>query len=217
MRTPILRVAVALVLASYLTGCVSTPGVVPTIPASSSSPSPSASQLALTPEQSWDTFNTAAAASCQEAYKGLVEEDIAGPEVGKLKIRLTFEQAGENTMAYLLPNGETGILEFWQFYACEITGFLATLDSVQVGPQGFPTYSANLPLQVTFNSQDSSFTTVQQMPDGSQRSLVYTIANNLITRVQNLQDGSETTVAYGQPSPALTAVVNDFYTAYFAN
>lgn len=216
MRNTRTQLLTALLITVTLTGCAPGGQTVAPAPTSSSSSTPTATQVALTPEQTWNTFNEAAANSCQEAYNGLVEEDISGPEVGKLKIRLTFEQAGENSFAYTLPDGTTDLLYYQDYYACELNYFWVTNENVQLNQLGFPEYSANLPLQVTFNPQDSTFTTLQQMPDGTQRNLKYTITNGLISRVENLIDGSVTTLTFGQPSQALTDIVNDFYTQYFS-
>jgi len=216
MRKNITQVLTCLSFTVALTSCASGGQMIAPAPTSTVSTTPNASQVALTPEQTWDTFNQAAANSCQEAYKGLVEEDISGPDTGKLKIRLTFEQAGENSFAYTLPDGTTDLLYYQNYYACELNYFWLTNENVQLNQLGFPDYSANLPLQVTFDPQDSSFTTLQQMPDGTTRNLRYTIANGLISRVENLIDGSVTTLTFGQPSQAMTDIVNDFYTQYFS-
>lgn len=207
---------VACAAAVALTACVQNSGnaPAPTVPSASSSAGQTSSLPSLTPQQAWDDLNQAAVDSCNEAYNGLIEEDVAGPDVGKLKIRLTFDQAGENSFAYSMPNGDIGLLLYHEFYACEIQWLWITSDNVTMGPAGFPAYSTNLPLQVSFNPQDSTFTTVQQMPGGSQRSLTYTITNGLFSRVHNLDDGSETTLTFGPPAQNMIDVVSDAYAAF---
>lgn len=174
----------------------------------------------MTPEDAWDSFMETSRQSCREAYTGLVEEDVIGPNSGQLKIRLTFEQAGENSLARVSPTGDADIdINYFEFYACEVQGYLVTLDDVQYDSMGDAIYpfETGLALEVSYNSADGTYSTIRQLEDGSIRRLNYTVANGLFTRVANLDDGSETTLTYGEPNSVLTAIVNDAYAVYFSN
>ncbi len=168
----------------------------------------------MTPQEVWDTFVQIADNSCKEAYSGLVEEDIAGPNLGKLKVRLTYEQAGENTMASFAPNGDAEILLHHQFFACEAQFLFITLDE-DGSAQGLLEYSPDWPIAITFDSQTGTYSTSQVLEDGSIRDLVYTVTNNLFTTVEEVGLGAVTTLTYGQPNATLTQSVNDFYDDYF--
>ena len=133
---------------------------------------------------------------------------------------LTFEQAGENSLAQVSPTGDADImLNYFEFYACEVQGYLVTLDDVQYDSMGDAIYpfETGLALEVTYNSADGTYSTVRQLDDGSIRRLDYTVTNGLFTRVANLDDGSETTLTYGEPDSNLTTIVNDAYAVYFSN
>ncbi len=177
-------------------------------------PGPTQSTLTMTPEDTWDAFVQIANNSCQEAYTGVVEEDIAGPDIGKLKVRLTYEQAGENTMAGFAANGDAEILLHHQFYACEAQFLFVTLDE-DGSAQGLLEYSPDWPIDITFDSQTGTYSTAHVLEDGSVRNLRYTVTNNLFTSVENVDLGTNTTVTYGQPNATLTQSVNDFYDDYF--
>jgi len=174
----------------------------------------------MTPEQAWISFGDVERQSCREAYTGLVEEDVVGPNSGQVRIRLTFEQAGENSMAFVSPTGDAEIiLNYFEFYACEVQGYLRTLEDVQNDSMmdAIHPFEPGLALEVTYNSADGTYSTVRQLEDGSIRRLTYTVTNGLITRVANLDDGSETTLTYGQPDSTHTAMVADAYAAFFSN
>jgi hypothetical protein len=174
----------------------------------------------MTPEEAWESFGDASRQSCREAYTGLVEEDVIGPNSGQLKIRLTFEQAGENSLARVSPTGDADIdINYFEFYACEVQGYLVTLDDVQYDSMGDAIYpfEPGLALEVTYNSADGTYSTIRQLEDGSIRRLNYTVTNGLFTRVANLDDGSETTLTYGEPDSDLVAIVDDAYAAFFSN
>jgi hypothetical protein len=214
------RAFVVISLVAAVSGCSNSAPVASPTPSPTPSSSPISSTVPQTPEEVWIEFSEISRQSCREAYEGLIEEQIAGPDVGKLKIRLTFEQAGENSMAYQLPNGNSEIiLNFADFYACEIQGYLLTLEDVQYDENmdAVYQYSPSLPLQVTFNPQDSTYTAVRPLEDGTIRSLTFIVVNGLVSQVQNLLDGSETTLTFGQPGPPYVAIVNDAYDAFFSN
>jgi len=177
-------------------------------------PTPTQSTMTMTPEDTWDAFVQIADNSCQEAYSGLVEEDVAGPDVGKLKVRLTFDQAGENSFASIAPNGDAEMLLFNDYYACEAEFLFATLDE-DGSFQGLLEYSPDWPIDITFDATTGTYSTAQVLEDGSVRNLVYTVTNNLFTSVDNVDLGSSTTLTYGQPNATLTQAVNDFYDDYF--
>lgn len=177
-------------------------------------PGPTQSTTTMTPQDVWDTFVQIADNSCKEAYSGLVEEDIAGPNLGKLKVRLTYEQAGENTMASFAPNGDAEILLHHQFFACEAQFLFITLDE-DGSAQGLLEYSPDWPIAITFDSQTGTYSTSQVLEDGSIRDFVYTVTNNLFTTVEEVGLGAVTTLTYGQPNATLTQSVNDFYDDYF--
>lgn len=210
----------AIVLTVTLAFGVSSCAPVAPPPPVAPNPTPTANVVTMTPEDAWDSFGEVSRQSCREAYTGLVEEDVVGPNSGQLKIRLTFEQAGENSLAIVSPQGDADIdINHFEFYACEVQGYLVTLDNVQFDSMGdaiYP-YEPGLALEVTYNSADGSYSTVRQLEDGSIRRLEYTVTNGLFTRVANLDDGSETTLTYGEPDSNLTAIVNDAYDAYFSN
>ena len=177
-------------------------------------PTPTQSTMTMTPEDTWDAFVQIADNSCQEAYSGLVEEDVAGPDVGKLKVRLTFDQAGENSFASIAPNGDAEMLEYNEYFACEAEFLFVTLDE-DGSSQGLLEYSPDWPIDIAFDATSGTYSTAQVLEDGSVRNLVYTVTNNLFTSVDNVDLGSTTTLTYGQPNATLTQAVNDFYDDYF--
>ncbi len=179
-------------------------------------PTPTQSTMTMTPEDAWDAFAQVADNSCQEAYTGLVEEDVAGPDVGKLKVRLTFDQAGENSLASIAPNGVAEMVEYNEFFACEADFLFMTLDE-NGSAQVIPEYSPDWPIDISFDATTGTYITAQVLEDGSVRNLVYTLTNNLFTSVDDVDLGSTTTLTYGQPNATLTQAVNDFWDAYFAN
>ncbi len=177
-------------------------------------PTPTQSTMTMTPEDAWDAFAQVADNSCQEAYTGLVEEDVAGPDVGKLKVRLTYDQAGENSLASIAPNGDAGMVEYNEFFACEADFLFMTLDE-NGSSQVIPEYSPDWPIDITFDGATGTYVTAQVMEDGSVRNLVYTVTNNLFTSVDDVDRGSTTTLTYGQPNATLTQTVNDFWDDYW--
>jgi len=194
-----------------LTGCASTPQPTPT-------PTQTALASPLTAEEAWETFAQIAYNSCQKSYEGLVEEDIEGPNTGKLKIRLTFEQAGENSFAYKLPNGDVGMLNDDQYYACEAREFLSSFEladgtSFSYSP---PPYSADWPITVSFDHVTATYLT-SQIVDGNQRNLAYTVEDEVFSLVENEVEGSKTTLTFGLPDAEKTAIVNDFYNEMYGN
>ena len=213
-------IVVSAVLALGLSSCAPANPPVSPPPGAAPIPSPTASVVTMTPAEAWGSFGEASRQSCREAYTGLVEEDVLGPNSGQLRIRLTFEQAGENSHAQVSPTGDADImLNYFEFYACEVQGYLVTLDDVQYDSMGDAIYpfETGLALEVTYNSADGTYSTVRQLDDGSIRRLDYTVTNGLFTRVANLDDGSETTLTYGEPDSNLTTIVNDAYAVYFSN
>jgi hypothetical protein len=207
----IVRIIGGLVAASLaamaLAGCASAPQPTPT-------PTPTQTALAspLTAEEAWDSLAEIAYNSCQTSYDGLVEEDIEGPNTGKLKIRLTFEQAGENSFAYKLPNGDVGMLDAGQYYACEARYLLSSFELADGTTYSYspPPYSADWPITVSFDHVTATYLTTQ-IVDGNQRNLVYTVEDEVFSLVENAVEGSKTTLTFGLPDAATTAIVNDFY------
>jgi hypothetical protein len=188
-----------------LTGCTGNGQPTPT-------PTQTALASPLTAEEAWDSFAEIAYNSCQTAYDGLVEEDIEGPNTGKLKIRLTFEQAGENSFAYKLPNGDVGMLDAGQYYACEARHLLSSFELADGTTYSYspPPYSADWPITVSFDHVTATYLTTQ-IVDGNQRNLVYTVEDEVFSLVENAVEGSKTTLTFGLPDAATTAIVKDFY------
>ena len=203
----------AAVLSVALSGCSSAPNAVvsPT-----PTPTPTVTVTPPTPEQVWDDFMQISDASCQGFYTGLVEEEITGPNVGKLKIALTFEQAGENSMAYSLPSGETGALLWTDFLACESRIFIDQMESGGLYYSEIPGYSTDWPIQITFDQQTGNFTTSRLTESGNQRTLIFEVVAGLFTVVEDVENATRTTLTYGLPGPAETQIVNDFWTDYFS-
>lgn len=204
----IARATVAALAVLALTGCAGTGQPTPT-------PTQTALASPLSAEEAWDSFAQIADNSCKKAYGGLVEEDIEGPNTGKLKIRLTWEQAGENSFAYKLPNGEVGILDSGQYFACEAHDLLHGLedDGNSYDPKPAP-YSADWPLKVSFDHVTATYLT-SQVVAGNERELVYTVQDDLFSQVENESEGSKTKLTFGLPNAEMTAIVNDFYADMF--
>jgi hypothetical protein len=206
------------VLSVALTGCAGggNQDVAPTQnPTTTPTPTPTVTVPALTPEEAWDSFNQISDASCQASYGGLVEEEISGPNVGKLKIRLTFEQAGENSMAYSLPSGEAGDLFYSDFLACESNAFIYTMETEGYSYENDPGYSADWPIQITFDQQTSKFTTTRVLENGDQRTLVFEVLDGKFSIVEDVENGSKATLTYGLPGAAETQIVNDYWASFF--
>ena len=209
------------VLAVALTGCASGGNqvVAPTqsqTPSATPSPTPTVTVPALTPEEVWDNFNQISDASCQEAYGGLVEEEISGPNVGKLKIQLTFEQAGENSMAYSLPSGEVGAINWNEFFACESKVFIYSMETEGYSYESNPGYSADWPIQITFDQDTGKFTTTRVLETGAQRTLVFEVLDGKFSIVEEVENGSKTKLTYGLPGAAETQIVNDYWASFFS-
>ena len=204
-------VIVASLAVIALTGC-----------AGSGQPTPNPTQTALasplTAEEAWDSFAKVAYNSCQTSYDGLVEEDIEGPNTGKLKIRLTFEQAGENSFAYKLPNGDVGMLNADQYYACEARYLLSSFELADGTTYSYspPPYSADWPITVSFDHVTATYLTTQ-IVEGNQRNLAYTVEDGVFSLVENAVEGSKTTLTFGLPDAEMTAIVNDFYKEMYGN
>jgi hypothetical protein len=194
-----------------LSGCA-------TIPQPTSTPTPTQTALAspLSAEEAWDSFAQIADNSCKKAYEGLVEEDIEGPNTGKQKIRLTFDQAGENSFAVKMPNGDVELLDASQYYACEANYLLHGLEDADGTTYSFslPPFSADWPLKVTFDHVTATYLT-SQVVAGNERELVYTVEDDLFAQVENPTEGSKTRITFGRPDAAKTAIVNDFYADMF--
>ena len=202
----------ATILSVVLTGCASG---VNNVVAPTQQPTPTVSVPALTPQQAWDNFNQISDASCQGAYEGIVEEDISGPYAGKLKIQLTFEQAGENTFAYSLPSGEVGGLIFSDYLACESNVFIHQMETDGYSYEENPGYSATWPIQITFDQQTNRYTTSRTLENGDQRTLIFESLAGKFSKVEDVENGSVTTLTYGLPTPAQTKIVNDYYADLF--
>jgi hypothetical protein len=202
----------AVVVALTLVGCAPAgPTAQPTTtPSPTQTPSNTALAAPQTPAEAWESFAALAEASNRRSIEGLVEEDVAGPNIGKLKIRLTWAQAGENAYAYKLPNGDVGPLEFLDYYCCD-EWFLLTYDGE------VPPYRADLPLQVSFDHLTGKYETTGPDEDGNPRTLIYTIDDGVFSEVENVTEGSRTTLTYGLPDAAMTRIVNDVYAGLNTN
>ena len=174
-------------------------------------PTPTVTFPALTPVQAWDGFLEISEASCQAAYGGLVEEDISGPNAGKLKIQLTFEQAGENSMVFSDPNGLVGPLWWSQFFACETKAFFDSMTFNGLNYQEDPGYSPNWPIQITFDQQTGKFKTVRLTEEGNQKTLIFEVLDGKFSTVEEVEIGAKTNITYGLPGAAETQIVNDYY------
>lgn len=181
-----------------------------TTPSPTQTPSNTALAAPQTPAEAWESFVALAEASNKRSVEGLVEEDVAGPNIGKLKIRLTWAQAGENAYAYKLPNGDAGPLGFLDSYCCDVWFWLNYDGEV-------PTYRADLPLQVSFDHLTGKYETTQLDEDGNSRTLIYTIDDGVFSEVENVTEGSRTTLTYGLPDAAMTRIVNDVYAGLNTN
>ncbi len=175
--------------------------------AASPQPTPTALASPMSAEEAWVSFAEIADKSCQKAYEGLVEEDIDGPNTGKLKIRLTFEQAGENSFALKMPDGTLSEAPWMEYYACEAS---FAIDNIDIEDSSIPPYSADLPLKVSFDHVTATYLTTQVV-SGNERKLSYTVADEVISQVENLVEGSKTKLTFGLPDAEKTAIVNDFY------
>ena len=208
----------AAILSVALAGCANGGNnVVAPTQTPTQTPTPTVTVPALTPEEVWDSFNQISDASCQASYGGLVEEEISGPNVGKLKIRLTFEQAGENSLVSALPNGEVSELDWSQLLACESAVFIEN-NGTDVGYyfDGEPGYSAEGPIQITFDPQTSKFTTSRN-GEGDQRTLVFEVLDGKFSIVEEVEIGSKTKLIYGLPGPAETQIVNDYFCSLYSS
>lgn len=181
-----------------------------TTPSPTQTPSNTALAAPQTPAEAWESFAALAEASNARSIQGLIEEDVAGPNIGKLKIRLTWAQAGENAYAYKLSNGDVGPLGFLDYYCCD-AWFLLTYDGE------VPTYRVDLPLQVSFNHLTGKYETTQIDEVGNPRTLIYTIDDGVFSEVENVTEGSRTTLTYGLPDAAMTRIVNDLYAGLNTN
>jgi len=212
--TKVTSLSFAAILSLGFTGCANggNPVVAPT---QSPTQTPTATVPALSPEEVWDNFNQISDASCQESYGGLVEEDISGPTTGKLKIRLTFEQAGENSMAYSLPTGEVGELNWSEYFACESNVFIYSMETEGYSYESDPGYSADWPIQITFDQQTDKFTTTRALSNGTQRTLVFESLDGKFSLVEDVENGSKTKLTYGLPGAAETQIVNDYFASLY--
>lgn len=188
-----------------LTGC-----------AGNSQPTPTPTQTALasplTAEEAWDSFAQIADTSCKTAYEGLVEEDIEGPNTGKLKIRLTFDQAGENSFAVKMPDGTLDFVPWMEYYACEASHLIHNLETDGYSYENeIPPYSVDWPLTVSFDHVNATYLTTQLDDAGNERKLVYMVAIDVFSIVENLSEGSKTKLTFGLPGAAMTAIVNQYY------
>ena len=207
----------AFVLSVALAGCSNAPNQIAS-PTPTPTPTPTVTVTPPTPEEVWDNFIQISDASCQASYGGLVEEEISGPNAGKLKIQLTFEQAGENSMAYSLPSGETGALLWTDFLACESKIYIGQMESGGYYYSDEPGYSPDWPIQITFDQQTDKFTTSRLTESGSQRTLIFESLDGKFSEVEDVENATRTTLTYGLTGPAETQIVNDYYdNLYSAN
>jgi len=218
IKAKVSLIGLVTVLSVALTGCAGggNQDVAPTQnPTATPTPTPTVTVPALTPEEAWDSFNQISDASCQASYGGLVEEEISGPNVGKLKIRLTFEQAGENSMVASLPNGEVSVIDSSQLLACESRDFIHSMEDegYSYSPNA-PGYSVDWPIQITFDPQTSKFTTSRN-DLGEQRTLVFEVLDGKFSIVEEVEAGSKTKLTYGLPGAAETQIVNDYFESLY--
>lgn len=193
-----------------LSGCTApAPEVTPT---ATPTPTETPTVSTITAEEAWTSFTKVSDASCLKAYNGLIEEDVEGPDTGKLKIRLTWEQAGENSIAYQRSNGESGLLENRDFFACEASDFIHSwpTDGDSFSPE-VPPYSADFPIRVEFDNKKDVYLTTQITRSGDLRELSYKAENGVFSLVENLNSGSKTKLTFGLPNAAMEAIVNDYY------
>jgi len=215
IKAKVSLIGLVTVLSVALTGCA---GGGNQDAAPTQTPTPTVTVPALTPEEAWDSFNQISEASCQASYGGLVEEEISGPNVGKLKIRLTFEQAGENSMVASLPNGEVSVIDWSQLLACESRVFIHQMET-----EGYedslnaPGYSVDWPIQITFDPQTSKFTTSRNNPSisGISRTLVFEVLDGKFSIVEEVEEGRKTKLTYGLPGAAETQIVNDYFESLY--
>ena len=208
MNTKVITTALFAALAVVsLSGCAAEPQ-----PTTTPTPTETALASPLSAEEAWDSFAKFADNSCKKAYEGLLEEDIEGPNTGKLKIRLTFDQAGENSFAVKMPNGEVELLDAGQYYACEANDLLHGLEAADgtTYTYSIPPYSADWPLKVTFDHITATYLTTQVV-SGNERKLAYTVEDELFAQVENLVEGSKTKITFGLVDAEKIAIVNDFY------
>ena len=214
IKAKVSLIGLVTVLSVALTGCAGggNQDVAPTqTPTPTPTPTPTVTVPALTPEEAWDSFNQISDASCQASYGGLVEEEISGPNVGKLKIRLTFEQAGENSMVASLPNGEVSVIDWSQLLACESRVFIHQMETEGYADSlNAPGYSVDWPIKITFDPQTSKFTTSRN-DLGEQRTLVFEVLDGKFSIVEEVEAGSKTKLTYGLPGAAETQIVNDYF------
>ena len=213
LNTKVITTALFAALAVVsLSGCAAEPQPTPT-------PTPTETALAspLSAEEAWDSFAKIADNSCKKAYEGLVEEDIEGPNTGRFKVRLTFDQAGENSLAYILPNGEAGLLDGGDYYACEANTSFHALEAADGTTYAYslPPYSADWPIKVSFDHVTATYLTTQVVA-GNERKLAYTVKDELFSLVENVVEGSKTKITFGLPDAEKTAIVNDFYANMFS-
>jgi hypothetical protein len=213
-------IGIAAVLSLALSGCASggNEEAAPTqTPTPAPTPTPTVTVPALTPEQAWDSFVEISEASCQAAYGGLVEEDLFGPNLGKLKIQLTYEQAGENSMVFSHPNGQVGPLWWSQFFACETKAFFGSMTYNGLNYPEDPGYSPNWPIQITFDPQTSKFQTVRLTEEGNQKTLIFEVLDGKFTNVEEVEIGSKTKITYGLPGAAETQIVTNYYESIYGS
>jgi hypothetical protein len=217
IKAKVSLIGLVTVLSVALTGCAGggNQDVAPTqTPTATPTPTPTVTVPALTPEEAWDSFNQISDASCQASYGGLVEEEISGPNVGKLKIRLTFEQAGENSLVASLPNGEVSVIDWSQLLACESKVFIYSMETEGYSYESNPGYSVDWPIQITFDPQTSKFTTSRN-DLGEQRTLVFEVLDGKFSIVEEVEAGSKTKLTYGLPGAAETQIVNDYFESLY--
>lgn len=210
LNTKVITTALIAALAVVsLAGCAADPKPTPT-------PTETALASPLSAEEAWDSFVKIADNSCKKAYEGLVEEDIEGPNTGRFKVRLTFDQAGENSFAYILPNGEAGLLDGGDYYACEANTSFHALEAADGTTYAYslPPYSADWPITVSFDHVTATYLTTQVVA-GNERKLAYTVKDELFSLVENVVEGSKTKITFGLPDAEKTAIVNDFYANMF--
>ena len=222
IKAKVSLIGLVTVLSVALTGCAGggNQDVAPTqTPTATPTPTPTVTVPALTPEEAWDSFNQISDASCQASYGGLVEEEISGPNVGKLKIRLTFEQAGHNSMVASLPNGEVSEIDHHQLLACESMLFNDSIEAEVEAElylyENEPGYSARgWPIQITFDPQTSKFTTSSWGWE-ERRTLVFEVLDGKFSIVEEVEAGSKTKLTYGLPGAAETQIVNDYFESLY--
>lgn len=119
-------------------------------------------------------------------------------------------------MAYSLTSGEVGALNWNEFFACESKVFIYSMETEGYSYESNPGYSADWPIQITFDQDTGKFTTTRVLETGAQRTLVFEVLDGKFSRVEEVENGSKTKLTYGLPGAAETLMVNDYWASFFS-